>query len=297
MTLNDVIRTFKAPIAMAVSFVLLENISWIIEPTFFGNLLDALIDRFYDHQNKVDIITPLIIWIFVYLLNLVGGMLSRVAGGRIYPRIYAEIATRVITVSKNRNQPMTVMLARAELARDYITFLKERIPEVTWQFSATFGAIIAIFFYDWRIAAVCLLVIPPMVIINRLYQKKVVSLHKEIHDQREDLYTVLEDSDTRRIRDYYFGMIPPQRKIAFWNVLDYGIIKFILMIIFIVVLFICVDVDKFSTGNIYSVVAYLWTFISSTEYMPTLMESVTSVKELSSRLAEERHNPVIESNE
>jgi len=54
-----------------------------------------------------------------------------------------------------------------------------------------------------------------------------------------------------------------------------------------VVLFICVDVDNFSTGNIYSIVAYLWTFISSAEYLPGLMESYSSVKELGHRLKEE----------
>jgi hypothetical protein len=60
-----------------------------------------------------------------------------------------------------------------------------------------------------------------------------------------------------------------------------------MMVIFIVVLFICVDVDKFSTGNIYAIVSYLWTFILSTDYLPALMESVTSMMELNSRLRQE----------
>jgi hypothetical protein len=59
------------------------------------------------------------------------------------------------------------------------------------------------------------------------------------------------------------------------------------MVIFIVVLFICVDVDKFTTGKIYAIVSYLWTFIASTEYLPGLMESMTSVKDLNSRMEEE----------
>jgi ABC-type multidrug transport system fused ATPase/permease subunit len=288
MTINQVIKDFKYPIAIVISFILLENIAWIIEPTFFGNLLDALIDRFYDHEKKVNFITPLLIWIFIYLLNLAGGTLSRLFSGRIYARIYAELATRVITSSKQKGQPMSMMLAHAELARDYITFLRERLPEVTWQISATFGAIIALFFYDWRIAAVCLVIIIPMAIINTFYRRHVVKLYKEINDSREDVYKVFEDKDISKIRVHYFSMVKPQRKIAVWNAVDYSIIKFILMIIFIVVLFICVDLDNFTTGKIYSVVAYLWTFISSTEYLPTLMESITSVKELSNRLREEK---------
>jgi ABC-type multidrug transport system fused ATPase/permease subunit len=288
MTINQVIKDFKYPILIVVSFILLENVAWIIEPTFFGNLLDALIDRFYDHEKKVDFITPLLIWIGIYMLNLAGGTLSRLSSGRIYARIYAELATRVITSSKKKGQPMSMMLAHAELARDYITFLRERLPEVTWQVSATFGATIALFFYDWRIAAVCLVIIIPMAIINAYYRKNVVKLHKQINDSREDVYKVFEDKDTSKIRLHYFSMVKPQRKIAMWNAVDYSIIKFILMIIFIVVLFICVDLDNFTTGKIYSVVAYLWTFISSTEYLPTLMESLTSVKELSNRLREEK---------
>jgi hypothetical protein len=57
----------------------------------------------------------------------------------------------------------------------------------------------------------------------------------------------------------------------------------LLVIIFVAVLFICVDVDKFSTGMIYSIVAYLWTFIAQTDYLPDLMESLGSVKDLNDR--------------
>lgn len=42
-------------------------------------------------------------------------------------------------------------------------------------------------------------------------------------------------------------------------------------------------VDNFSTGRIYSIVAYLWTFIGQTDYLPELMESLGSVKDLNMR--------------
>ena len=82
-------------------------------------------------------------------------------------------------------------------------------------------------------------------------------------------------------------MIVPQSKISGWNSVDYLVVKGMLMIVFVVVLFICVDVDSFTTGKIYSIVAYLWTFISSTEYLPGLMESLSSVSELNVRFKEE----------
>jgi ABC-type multidrug transport system fused ATPase/permease subunit len=279
-------RRFKFPILFVLSFVLLENLSWIIEPTFFGKLLDALIDRFYD-KEKVDFFVPLLFWIIVYLVNVLGGTLHRLYSGKIYAKMYADITTTLIFASKKKKHPVSKIFARTELAKEYIVFLKDRLPEVTWQISATFGAIAALFFYDWRIAGVALIVVIPVALINDLYRKRVVKLQKDIHDSREDQYKVLEAKNTERIQAYYYSMIAPQVKIAKWSSIDFSVIKVLLMIIFIVILFICVDVDKFSTGRIYAIVSYIWTFIASTDYLPGLMESLTSVRELSTRLAEE----------
>jgi len=285
MTFTQILKQFKFSISGVLVFVLIENVAWIIEPTFFGSLLDALIDHFYN-KEAVNYYTPLFIWIFIYLVNVLGGTMSRLFSGRVYSKMYADIATRVIINSKKQGHATSKILARAELAREYIVFFKERLPEVSWQIFATGGGVIALFFYDWRIAAVAFFVIFPVVLINNIYRRNVVTLQKNIHDTREDLYRLVDEKDTSKIHQYYHDMVPPQHKIAKWNSIDYAVIKVLLMIIFIVVLFICVDVDNFSTGKIYAIVSYIWTFIASTEYLPGLMESLTSVKDLSTRLKE-----------
>jgi ABC-type multidrug transport system fused ATPase/permease subunit len=291
MTLWQIMKRFRLAIGMVVFFILIENLAWIIEPSFFGKLLDALIDHFYDHE-KVTYSGPLFIWIMIYLLNMLGGALGRFYGGKIYSRMYADIATQMVLTSRDCHHPVSKTLARAELAREYIVFLKDRIPEILWQASATIGVVIALFFYDWRIAAVMLVIIIPVFHINRLYRKHVIALQKNIHDSREELFSVVEHKDITRIHEFYMSMVKPQTSIARWNSVNYGILKFLLMLIFIVILFIAVDVDNFTTGSIYAIAAYIWTFISSVDYLPGLMESWTVVKELSRRLGSDV--PVIE---
>jgi ABC-type multidrug transport system fused ATPase/permease subunit len=132
MTIIDIIKKFKLSILLVLSFVVLENISWILEPTFFGKLLDALIEKFYD-KEKVNYMLPLLIWAFVYLLNVAGGTLHRLFSGKVYAKIYADTATNVINYSRNKKFPPSTIFARAELAKEYIVFLKERLPEVIWQ--------------------------------------------------------------------------------------------------------------------------------------------------------------------
>jgi ABC-type multidrug transport system fused ATPase/permease subunit len=286
MAFKEIAIKYKYSIALVLLFVLIENVSFIIEPTFFGKLLDALIDHFYDHE-KVDFVYPLVIWILIYLLNVGGGTLHRLLNGSIYSKMYADIATNVIIDSKARGDQFSKMLVRAELVKEYIVFFKERLPEVMWQLSATAGAIIALFFYDYRIALVCLAVTVPIAYINNLNRKNVTRLQKDIHDNQEELFNLIESRDTSKISQFYQNTVSPKTRIARWNAFGYSSGKVLLVIIFIGVLFICVDVDKFSTGKIYSIVAYLWTFIASTDYLPELMESMASVKDLNERFSKD----------
>ena len=282
MAVRQVILKYRYSIGLLLVFVLIENVAWIIEPTFFGKLLDALIGHFYDHEN-IDYFIPLFIWILVYLVNVVGGTLHRYYSGGTYARMYADVATRVIEESKTRGDQYSKMLVRAELVKEYIVFFKERMPEMLWQFSASVGAIIALFFYDYRIGLVCLVVLLPVGYINNLNRKKVTHLQKDIHDNQEELYNLIEHRDTSKINSFFTNMISPKIRIARWNSFSFTTVKVLLVLIFIVVLFICVDVDEFTTGKIYSVVAYLWTFIGQTDYLPDLMESLGSIKDLNMR--------------
>jgi ABC-type multidrug transport system fused ATPase/permease subunit len=287
MAIGKVLSKYRMLIAMILGFVLIENVAWIIEPTFFGKLLDALIDHFYDHE-KVDYMAPLMVWILIYLINVIGGALHRLFTGSVYSRMYADLATRVIDDSKARGDKYSKMLVRAELVKEYVDFFKERLPMALWQLSASAGAVIALFFYDYRIGIVCLAVLFPIAYINNRSRKKVASLQKDIHDNQEELYKLVESRETTGIHEFYFNMISPRTRIARWNSLSYSIAKILLVIIFIMVLFICVDVDNFTTGKIYSIVAYLWTFIAQTDYLPDLMESLGSIKDLNNRFAKDK---------
>jgi ABC-type bacteriocin/lantibiotic exporter with double-glycine peptidase domain len=282
MTFKEAAIKYKYSIALVLLFVLIENISFIIEPTFFGKLLDSLIDHFYDHE-KADYMFPLIIWVIVYLINVVGGTLHRLFNGIVYSKMYSNIATDVVLKLNCNKDQFSKILVRGELVKEYITFFKERLPEVMWQLSATAGAIIALFFYDYRIALICVAVIVPIGFINNLNRKKVTHLQKDIHDNQEDLFSLIETRDASKISKFYGNTISPKIMISRWNAFGYSSVKILLVIVFVGILFLCVDVDKFTTGRIYSIVAYLWTFIASTDYLPELMESIASVRDLNTR--------------
>jgi ABC-type multidrug transport system fused ATPase/permease subunit len=351
MLLIDLIRRFRKGIIIAFSLVIIENVAWIIEPTVFGKVIDAVIDvqvenktsdslaivqdvlqklnikeindssfaletvthsidsirnadsvemiftlhskdstvikdttKSHEENQNNSYLWPLLVWITVFVLNSGMGVVRRSVDPKIFLNIYTKIATEVSENSRRFRLNISKTATRAQLSHEYIGFLQYRIPEVIENVIAIGGAIIALYFFDWKISLTCLCIVVPVYLANRLYSKKVMSLQKDFHDQYEDIYDIFSKEDPEYVRSYYENLAKPQRKIADWGAFNFGMMRITLVGIFLVVLYIAIDLDDFSAGELYSIVAYLWTFVTSTEYLPELMESWTSLKDISKRL-------------
>ncbi|MGA2667758.1 MAG: ABC transporter six-transmembrane domain-containing protein [Ignavibacteria bacterium] len=286
MNLFALVKRFRKGITLAIALVIIENIAWIVEPTLFGKVIDAVIDKALEEPES-SFILPLVLWIGIFALNSGVGALRRSLDPRIFLNIFTNIAAEVSDNSLKRRLSVSKTAARAELSYQYISFFQYRVPEIIEQSVAIIGGVIALYFFDWRISVTCLFIIFPLIFISNIYNNKVVALQKEYHDAYEDVYDIFAKKDPEYIREYYNKLALPQRKIANWGAFNFGFVRVALLIIFLVVLYIAIDLDEFSAGELYSIVAYLWTFVTSTEYLPELMESGTSLKDISRRLKSE----------
>jgi ABC-type multidrug transport system fused ATPase/permease subunit len=285
MHLIDLVKRFRKEITIAVGLVILENIAWIIEPTLFGYVIDAVIDKSLDPETSL--FTPLIFWILAFVVNSGVGSFRRYIDPRIFLNIFTSIASDVAKTSIQQGLSVSKTAARAELSYQYISFLQYRMPEIIEYFIAISGAVIAMYLIDWRIALTCMFIVLPLFLMSRLYNKKVLSLQRELHDGYEDVFEVFSRRDPEYVKEYYRKLALPQKRIANWGAFNFGVVRVALLIIFLVVLYIAIDLDDFSAGELYAIVAYLWTFVTSTEYLPELMESWTSLKDISRRLKSE----------
>jgi hypothetical protein len=281
--ITEILKLYRRGIIVALSLVTIENVAWIVEPTVFGNVIDALIDSASgDAQSSY--ITPLAIWIGVFAVNSGVGAIRRSVDQRIYLSMFTQIATTVSRTSREQDLSVSKTAARAQLSREFITFFQYRVPEILEQIIAIAGALVGLLIFDYRLSLACLVVVFPLLMIHRVYSKHVTSLQSSFHDSVEDTYEVFAVEDPEKVRAYYAELARPQQKIANLGALSFALIRLVLLGIFLAVLYIAIDLDNFSTGNIFSIVAYIWTFVSSSEYLPELMESWTSLKDISTRL-------------
>jgi ABC-type multidrug transport system fused ATPase/permease subunit len=255
-------------------------------PASQNNIWDSIKVSLKDNPENA-IFFPLALWIFAFLVNSGVGAFRRSIDPKIFLRIYTRIATSISRTSNLKKISISRTTARVELSQQFISFLEYRLPEIIQNTISIGGAVIALYFFDWIISLTCLLIVLPMYVINKLYMKKVEKLQKEYHDSYEEIYDVFAKRDPVHVRNYYNNLAKPQKKIANWGSFNFAFMRFTLLIIFLVVLYVAVELDNFSAGELYSIVAYLWTFVSATEYMPELLENWSSMKDISRRLKEE----------
>jgi ABC-type multidrug transport system fused ATPase/permease subunit len=273
--------------ALLLSLVVIEYAAWIVEPTLFGNVIDAFIDKAITPTSAIFVV-PLLLWVGVFLLNSGVGAFRRSFEPRIYMPLFSRMALSVAREGFTKNDSVSKIAGRAELVREYISFFQFRVPEILDQGISIGGAIIALGFYDLRIAIACITIVGPLAVITKRYARKIEEAQRSLHNIHEDTYDVFSTKDIAKIKEYYRDMSHAETRIARWTGRNFGIVRFFLLGIFLVVLYIAIDLDDFTTGSIYSIVAYLWTFVSTTEYMPELLESFTSLKELNRRLRQDR---------
>lgn len=286
MSFLEIFKTYRKSILFILSLALIENIAWIIEPTIFGDVIDSFIQTGVGNQKEMFAYFSLFLWIGLFLTNSGAGALRRSLDQKIYLRIYNNIIEKIPIERYDSDEAISKIGVRAELSREYIHFFQHRLPDILEQLISIFGALFALTFFDWRLALTCLTVLFPITFFNSVYNKKVIALQKEFHDKKENMYNIFKSRNKNIISKYFIDLAIPQRRIANWSAMNFGFIRLSLLIIFLAVMYISIDLDNFSTGEFYSIIAYIWTFISSSEYVPELMESWTSLSDISNRLKE-----------
>ncbi len=283
MHLRDIFYRHRYGIIVALGLVAIENIAWIAEPGLFGPLIDRMIDQ-NNHVAGVVVLPVLLIWSGVFALNTLAGSARRSIDPRIFRRVFTDVATEVTHRAKVTGLDPSVAAGRITLSQEYITFLQYRVPELFEQAIAVIGALVGMAVYDIRIAAICFLVVFPILLVKRMYDRRVGVLQAVVHDGLEEAVEVVRSLDSARVRAHFEGLAGPQRRIADYGAIAFGLVRGSLLVIFVAVLYVGIELDDFTTGRLYTIVAYLWTFITSTEYLPDLLESWSSLKEISGRL-------------
>lgn len=261
--------------------VAVQQGAWLLEPAVFGTLIDRVTD---ETRTWRDLLAGMPLWATVFAVNTIAGALRRVSSERVYGRMYARVAEGIARRAREDGIASAQTAALSELARDFVGFFEDRLPDAIMGAVSLVGALAALFTYDWRIGAACMGVLGPLFFVGRAYDRRVSTLTTELHALREQNVEVFATRTPEQVRAHFDRVADLKRGIGTWSAINFGVLRAALLVVFVVVLYVAIDVDDLTVGAIYSIVTYLWTFVSAIEDLPDLLENLTAVRDITKRL-------------
>jgi ABC-type multidrug transport system fused ATPase/permease subunit len=241
---------------------------------------------FYFTQEITPFLPPLIPWVLLFLINSGLGAFRRIYDTRTYTKMFANLASDVVARQLAQGEELSKVAARSAMAWHNIEFFHYNVPEFLEQLIAVGGAVIALALFDWRLTVVGSVLIVFVAIGSKYYMRALQTIQSKLHDRYEDEFNIFGTREPAKIRSYYSGIADLEIKYSVRSTTSYGVIRVFLLIMFLSTLYISIDLDRFTIGALYSIVAYVWSFVTATEYIPYLSEKWVELRDASRRITE-----------
>ncbi len=229
---------------------------------------------------------PLIPWVLLFFINSGVCVFRRIYDTRIYTKMFARFSSDVVARQLAQGEDLSKVAARSSMAWNNIEFFQYNVPEFLEQLIAVGGAVVALALFDWRLSAVGGFLIVLVLFGSKYYMSLLENIQVTLHDRYEDEYNVFSTREPVKIRSYYDEIADLEIRYSRRSTMSYGVVRVFLLIMFLTTLYISIDLDRFTIGALYSIVAYVWSFVTATEYIPYLSEKWVELRDASRRITE-----------
>lgn len=230
---------------------------------------------------------PLIPWILLFVISSAVGGIRRVYDTKVYTTMFADLSSNVVAEQLEQGEDLSKIAGRSSLAWQNIEFFQYNLPEFLEQSINVIGAIGALAIFDWRLALVGGSIVLLIVFASRFYMRRVAVIQSKLNDMHEQEYNTFATRNPAAIRTYYTDISKLEVKFSNNQAKGFGILRVLMLVMFMATLFISLDLDRFTIGELYSIVAYLWVFVTASEYIPYLSEKWVALKDVTGRLGTE----------
>jgi ABC-type multidrug transport system fused ATPase/permease subunit len=204
-------------------------------------------------KDLAPFLPPMIPWIILFVVSSCVGAIRRVYDTRIYTRMFADLSGEVVTQQLEQGEDLSKIAGRSSLAWQNIEFFQYNLPEFIEQLINVTGAVSALALFDWRMAVVGGSIVLFVMLTSRFYMRRIAKYQTVLNDMHEQEYNTFATKDPRVIKQYYTDISALEIKFSNLSATSYGILRVLLLIMFLTTLYISLDLDRFTIGEIYSI--------------------------------------------
>ncbi|MCA1936520.1 MAG: ABC transporter six-transmembrane domain-containing protein [Asticcacaulis sp.] len=275
--LQNLMRSNLASFLITFGLLALENALFLAYPLFGGFAINAIL--------KGDVLAA-----SGYALMVLGfwsvGALRRAVDTRVFSRVYAHLAADVAQEQHARGHKPSRVVARVDLAREFVDFFEAHLPMLATSVISIFGAVGMLMVLDMWLGLACSVALLFVLIAFPAFSRRNEKLHNRFNNQLERGVDILSTGRRPRILRH-FNLLSDLRvrlsDLEAWAYLALGVIAALLFLTAIIGLSRSGQTDA---GRIYAVMTYLWTFVMSLDEAPRLADHIAKLRNIAQRLGQ-----------
>jgi ABC-type multidrug transport system fused ATPase/permease subunit len=275
LPLQAIFGNYRGRILATYSVTILENLFELLYPSVTGIAVNGLLKHDFAGLGLL---------LGVWLVHTATGVFRQSYDTRVFASIYTELATRTVAEQDKIGVSTSQIVARSSLSREFVNFFERDIPSTVNSVFGLLGALVLLLFYDAWSACFCLMLLLPLVFLNRRYSRRTLALNKRLNNQLEREVAILTRRTAGRVLGHY-------RLLAKWRILlsdaeaaNWGVMELFNIGLAAAVIMRIASLQNIESGTIYAMLAYLWNFIASLNNVPALVQQLSRIKDIARRM-------------
>lgn len=262
---------------LLVTYLLLnvENLLRLSQPLVIGLAINDLL-----HESSFG----LLLFVGQHLSHLLISSLRQMYDTRVYTGIYTDLATNLVVDQRERDIGLSRVAARSSLSRQFVEFFENQVPLIIRSSYSIIGALIMLAFYDRVLVPVCLGLLLPAVVVNRIYARRTLELNRQLHDELECEVDVIDGGNPASVRRHYDAVASCRIKLSDCEALNFGTLELFVLGVMVVALLRSCSTIAAAPGDIFAVFRYVLMLLMGFDAIPKLVEHLSRLKDLTRRL-------------
>ncbi len=285
LLIKNIFLKHKYQLLLTYSLFGLEMLGLLLRPFFLGEAVNDLLKGGYN--GLILLAVSHIAWLMI-------GTIRHMYDTRTYSAIYTSLAIKLLS-RRFGNQEVSRLSAHSTLAREFVDFLEYDLNYVIEACYNLIGSLILLYYYDANVAAICLLVLAPVMIISYFYGKRMKQFTKLKNDELEQQVDIIGTRNRSKISSHYKNLRKWQIKVSDMEAWNFGLMEAISVVVLVAALLVSVKTAPGITimaGSIIGIYNYILKFVSGLDTIPYMVQRITSLKDIMQRIQMEQAEPL-----
>ena len=272
--LKRLFRNNHKAILFTYGLTFLENLFELLYPLAIGFAIDGLLKSKY-----VSLIPFLCIW----LSHAITAIFRHIYDTKTFTNIYTNLATTLVLEQNKHQVPTGQIIARSALSREFVNFFEHNIPQIMTALFSFIGALLMLFVYDIQIGFYCLILLIPLVLINRTYARRAKKMNLNLNNLLEQEAETLSRCGAEDVRSHYTRLAKWRIRLSNAEAINYGLMEVFAIALMATVLIRTIWIPGIQAGTIFAIVSYLLNFLESLDDVPRLVQEFSRLNDIGER--------------